>query len=120
MLQGLPYWWDSAPPPAPPHVAVAPSCDVLIVGAGYTGLSAGLTLARGGRSVQIFDRERLGAGASTRNGGIASGNLRASQSLRVRKFGEARATALAAEAQAAREDPRPVHQAGGHRLRFQA
>jgi len=104
MLQGLPYWWDSAPPPAPPHVAVAPSCDVLIVGAGYTGLSAGLTLARGGRSVQIFDRQRLGAGASTRNGGIASGNVRASHRQLVRKFGEARATALAAEAKAARED----------------
>ena len=104
MVQGLPYWWDAVPPPAPPQLAVAPSCDVVIVGAGYTGLSAGLTLARAGRSVLIFDRERLGAGASTRNGGIASGNVRASHSQLVRKFGETRATALAAEAKAARED----------------
>jgi glycine/D-amino acid oxidase-like deaminating enzyme len=70
----------------------------------YRGLSAGLTLARGGRSVQIFDRERPGAAASTRNGGIASGNLRASHSQLVRKFGETRATALAAEVKAAGED----------------
>src|SRR5262245_59139586 len=83
---------------------VAPSCDVANVGAGYTGLSAGLTLAGAGRSVQSFDRERLGAGASTRNGPIASGNLRASHSQLERKFGETRATALAAEARAARED----------------
>ncbi len=71
---------------------------MLIVGAGFTGLCAGLTLARAGRSVQIFDRQRRGAGASTRNGGIASGNVRPSQRQLVRKFGQARASALAAKA----------------------
>jgi glycine/D-amino acid oxidase-like deaminating enzyme len=79
-------------------------CDVVIVGAGYTGLSAGLTLARAGRHVQIFDRQRPGEGASTRNGGIASGNLRPSYRQMVRRFGAARANALQAEAKAARED----------------
>jgi glycine/D-amino acid oxidase-like deaminating enzyme len=83
---------------------VEPRCDVVIVGAGYTGLSAGLTLARAGRHVQIFDRQRAGEGASTRNGGIASGNLAPSYRQMVRKFGQARATALQAEAKAARED----------------
>jgi glycine/D-amino acid oxidase-like deaminating enzyme len=83
---------------------VQAKCDVVIVGAGYTGLSAGLTLARAGRSVQIFDRQRPGEGASTRNGGIASGNLRPSYRQMVAKFGEARASAIQAEAKAARED----------------
>jgi glycine/D-amino acid oxidase-like deaminating enzyme len=104
MIRSEPYWWEAAPPPSLPEIAVAPRCDVVIVGAGYTGLSAGLTLARAGRSVQIFDRQRPGEGASTRNGGIASGNLRPSYRQMVRKFGEARATALQAEARAARED----------------
>jgi glycine/D-amino acid oxidase-like deaminating enzyme len=87
-------------------------CDVVIVGAGYTGLSAGLTLARAGRQVQIFDRQRPGEGASTRNGGIASGNLRPGYRQMVRRFGAARANAIQAEAKAARGLGR-VHQARG-------
>src|SRR5499426_3264198 len=104
MVEALPYWWEAAPPPALPQRALERRSDVVIIGAGYTGLSAGLTLARAGRSVQIFDRQRPGEGASTRNGGIASGNLRPSYQQMRRKFGEARALALAAEAKAARED----------------
>ena len=91
-----------APTPAEAHAAAPLRCPD--VGAGYTGLRAGLTLARAGRSVQIFDRQRPGEGASTRNGGIASGNLRPSYRQMRRKFGKARALALAAEAKAARED----------------
>jgi len=99
-----PYWWETAPPPRLPPRALERRSDVVIIGAGYTGLSAGLTLARAGRSVQIFDRQRPGEGASTRNGGIASGNLRPSFRQMRRKFGEARAQALLAEAKAAREE----------------
>lgn len=87
-----------------PQVAVAPTCDVAIVGAGYTGLSAAITLARAGRSVQVFDRQRPGEGASSRNGGITSGNLRPSYAELTKRFGQARADAVMAEAKAARED----------------
>jgi glycine/D-amino acid oxidase-like deaminating enzyme len=104
MVPSTPYWWEDAPPVSPPQVAVQARCDVVIVGAGYTGLSAGLTLARAGRQVQIFDRQRPGEGASTRNGGIASGNLRPSYRQMIRRFGETRASAIQAEAKAARED----------------
>ena len=104
MVSSTPFWWEDAPPASAPQVAVQPKCDVVIIGAGYTGLSAGLTLARAGRQVQIFDRQRPGEGASTRNGGIASGNLRPSYRDMIRRFGEDRARALQAEAKAARED----------------
>jgi glycine/D-amino acid oxidase-like deaminating enzyme len=104
MVHATPYWWEAAPPAALPETAVRPRCDVVIVGAGYTGLSAGLTLARAGRDVQIFDRLRPGEGASTRNGGIASGSIRPSFRRMVRNFGKARATAIQLEAKAARED----------------
>jgi glycine/D-amino acid oxidase-like deaminating enzyme len=104
MVAAVPYWWEAAAPASLPKRTPERRCDVLIVGAGYTGLSAGLTLARAGRSVQIFDRQRPGEGASTRNGGIASGNLRPTYQQLRRKFGETRARALAAEAKAARED----------------
>lgn len=43
--------------------------DVVVVGAGYTGLSAALTLARAGRQVVLVEAQRVGFGASGRNGG---------------------------------------------------
>src|SRR5262249_10679689 len=102
-VSSTPYWWQEAPPISVPRVPVAAKCDVVIVGAGYTGLSAALTLARAGRQVQVFDRQRPGEGASTRNGGIASGNLRPSYRQMLRRFGLARASAIQAEAKAARQ-----------------
>ncbi|TBN41105.1 FAD-binding oxidoreductase [Paracoccus subflavus] len=48
--------------------------DVAVIGAGYTGLSAALHLARAGRDVVLVDAHRVGFGASGRNGGqIGSG-----------------------------------------------
>lgn len=43
--------------------------DVCIVGAGYTGLSAGLSLAEAGFKVVVLEQSRVGWGASGRNGG---------------------------------------------------
>lgn len=43
--------------------------DVCVIGGGYTGLSAALTLAQGGRSVCVLEAHRVGWGASGRNGG---------------------------------------------------
>src|SRR5215471_4479747 len=103
-VSSTPYWWQEAPPISVPRVPVAAKCDVVIVGAGYTGLSAALKLARAGRQVQVFDRQRPGEGASTRNGGIAIGNHRPSYPQMLRRFGPAPASAIQAEAKAARED----------------
>lgn len=44
--------------------------DVAIIGAGYTGLSAALELARAGRNVVVLDAVAVGAGCSSRNGGL--------------------------------------------------
>ena len=104
MIRNAPYWWDAAPPVTLPQATVPSTADVVIVGAGYTGLSAGLTLARAGRKVVIFDRMKPGEGASSRNGGIASGNLRPGHAELAKKFGAARADALLLEGKAARED----------------
>ncbi|MCX7219675.1 MAG: FAD-dependent oxidoreductase, partial [Burkholderiales bacterium] len=43
--------------------------DVLIVGAGFTGLYTALRLAAAGKSVAIIEASRVGWGASGRNGG---------------------------------------------------
>ncbi|MDN5568398.1 MAG: FAD-binding oxidoreductase, partial [Paracoccus sp. (in: a-proteobacteria)] len=48
--------------------------DVVVVGAGYTGLSAALHLAQHGYVVTVLEAQRIGFGASGRNGGqIGSG-----------------------------------------------
>jgi glycine/D-amino acid oxidase-like deaminating enzyme len=77
--------------------------DVLVVGAGYAGLSAGLVLAREGRSVAAFDAMDPGEGASTRNGGITSGTIRPDFATLARRFGEEKALAIELEGKAARE-----------------
>ena len=49
-------------------------CQICIIGAGYTGLSAGLSLAELGYEVVILEANRVGFGASGRNGGqVGSG-----------------------------------------------
>jgi glycine/D-amino acid oxidase-like deaminating enzyme len=104
VARGQPYWWEEAPPQHLPQLPVLATADVVIMGAGYTGLSAAIVLARAGRSVHVFDRMRPGEGASTRNGGITSGSIRPSLAEMTRRFGQERADAILAESKAGRED----------------
>jgi glycine/D-amino acid oxidase-like deaminating enzyme len=69
-FQFKPYWWEAAPRPAEAPAAIPRDADVAIVGSGYTGLSAALTLARAGRKVVVFEADAPGYGASSRNGGM--------------------------------------------------
>ena len=52
-----------------PALSGAQQADVCIIGAGYTGLSAALHLAQKGYSVVLLESEKVGWGASGRNGG---------------------------------------------------
>jgi glycine/D-amino acid oxidase-like deaminating enzyme len=62
--------WDPLPELPP---AVLPSeCDVVIVGAGITGLSAAAAAARAGRHVVVLERS-FGTGATARSGGVVLG-----------------------------------------------
>lgn len=68
----------------PPLVTLAgdETADVCIVGAGYTGLSAALHLAARGYSVAVLEAERVGWGASGRNGGqLGTGQRKDQRSL---------------------------------------
>jgi len=81
---------DGAVPPRPdtlyaatvpqrfhPPLAGDATADVCVVGGGFTGLSTALHLAEAGRSVILLEANRLGWGASGRNGGqVHSGQRR--------------------------------------------
>lgn len=101
--KNTPYWWEEAPVKPLPRQPLAKKLDVAIIGAGYAGLSAGLVLAREGRSVAAFDAMNPGEGASTRNGGITSGSIRPDYATITRRFGEQKAIAIEAEGKIARE-----------------
>jgi gamma-glutamylputrescine oxidase len=64
-----PWWLDAAAPPLPPVRVDDP--EVEIVGAGITGCSCALTLARSGVRVRVHDAREVAGGASGRNGGFA-------------------------------------------------
>jgi len=63
-------------PEQPPLVAHGVHADVCVIGAGFTGLSAALHLARSGKSVVVLEAQRIGWGASGRNGGQLYGGQR--------------------------------------------
>jgi glycine/D-amino acid oxidase-like deaminating enzyme len=98
-----PYWWDAAPREAPSEVALPKRCDVAIIGAGYTGLSAALTLARAGRSVVVLESAAPGQGASSRSGGMIGHGHRLSYTKLIERFGPEKAKALVREGMASLE-----------------
>jgi len=106
--ENSPYWWQEAPPQSLPEQPLNTTSDVVIIGAGYTGLVAALVLAEAGRNVQVFDAQQPGYGASTRNGGITSGNLRLGAIESVKIFGRQRAKEILKEGVAAREHLRQL------------
>src|SRR5262245_46192347 len=69
--------------------------DVAIVGGGYTGLSAALSLAEAGAQVVLLEAQAFGYGASGRNGGQVIPGLKLDPSEMVAKWGEERGHALA-------------------------
>lgn len=57
--------------PNRPALEAEVNCDVCIIGAGITGLSAALHLAEQGYKVTVLESQRVGWGASGRSGGQA-------------------------------------------------
>lgn len=70
------------------------SADVCIVGAGYTGLSAALHLAQRGYRVVVLEAQKVGWGASGRNGGQVCPGHNKEHSYLQSKVGKRDADAL--------------------------
>lgn len=67
-----PYWWHQVDRTDSPSVELPKRVDVAVIGSGFTGNSAALTLARAGREVLVFEADQPGFGASSRNGGYVA------------------------------------------------
>ncbi len=66
----LNYWLTTVEMPTPPAQPLPETADVAVIGAGYTGLSAALALAKRGARVVVLESQTIGWGASSRNGGM--------------------------------------------------
>lgn len=98
-----PFWWEDArPEAAPPGQQVKAAADVVVVGAGYAGLSAALTLADSGRDTLVLDAVNPGEAASSRNGGAVGETLRVSFARMAETRGLDAAIAMYAEVREAR------------------
>ena len=69
--------WEDTAPPLVDGIDLGPNtsdtCDIAIIGGGYTGLSCALHLARDiGADVRLLEAGPLGWGASGRNGGFCT------------------------------------------------
>jgi glycine/D-amino acid oxidase-like deaminating enzyme len=89
-----PIWWADAPPEAAADRPLPGRVDVAVIGGGYCGLSAALSLARAGVRVAVLEAGALGEGASSRNGGMVGGAVKLDWSHLEHRFGAARAAAL--------------------------
>ncbi|WP_299349281.1 FAD-binding oxidoreductase [uncultured Maritalea sp.] len=85
------YWHGFMPDNGPQYPSVSDeiNCDFAIIGAGYTGLSAALRLAKHSADVVVVDANAPGWGASGRNGGLVSvGGSKLSDKQIVARFGQ--------------------------------
>ncbi|GJG96903.1 FAD-binding oxidoreductase [Cupriavidus pauculus] len=91
-----PSLWSETAPPAPvfPALTASTTADVLVVGGGYTGLSAALHLAEAGTGVCLVEANAPGWGASGRNGGQVNPSLKHDPDELVRQLGATQAEAL--------------------------
>lgn len=89
------YWHDTAS-----HFAGATQgtvdghFDVAVIGGGFTGLAAARQLAKGGAKVVVLEAERVGWGASGRNGGHLNNGLAHSYLSAKAELGKERAIGL--------------------------
>jgi len=97
-LKTTPFWHEDRPQRQSEFDALPAKADIAVIGAGYTGLSAALHLARAGRHVVVMDAEDPGFGCSSRNGGMVGPSFhKLSVAGLTAEFGEQKAHDLLRE-----------------------
>lgn len=83
--------WVEAPQDPQPELEGQASADVVIVGAGFAGLSTALELTARGAKVIVLEREFAGFGASGRNAGYLAGGQGLEYDLFLKRVGHEQA-----------------------------
>ncbi|MDY6977292.1 MAG: FAD-dependent oxidoreductase [Pseudomonadota bacterium] len=92
------YWHATHKVPTLPPLNKKINTEYLVIGGGYTGLSAAITLAQAKQDVTLLDANSLGFGCAGRNGGfILSGSGRLSLSAIEDKWGHTVAMGMQGE-----------------------
>ena len=96
-ISAAPLWMDGAAMPPSSAQTLPAQVDVLVIGAGYTGLSAAHEMAAAGRSTLVLDAGAIGTGCSSRNGGQVAYSIKPSYEELKAKHGADRAFAICRE-----------------------
>ena len=84
---GSNYWLSTTEMPAGTAGEIPARADVVVIGAGFTGLSAARTLAKKGATVVVLEANTIGWGASSRNGGMVLTGLKLSAEKIIARYG---------------------------------
>ena len=98
-----PYWTEGLEAFVAPATSTDRFIDVAVIGGGFAGLSAALTLARHGCSVTVFEAAGIGDGAAARSAGSLGHVPKASLGDLTARYGHNAALAVYCEARQARE-----------------
>lgn len=83
------YWATTIAPEHWPELQGVQKADVAIIGGGFTGLNAALTLAQAGVDVAVVEAQTPGWGASGRNGGFCClGGTKLPEALMRKRYGD--------------------------------
>jgi glycine/D-amino acid oxidase-like deaminating enzyme len=96
-FRDAPFWWDRTPRPNSGSSDLPKSADVVIVGSGYTGLSAAMQTTLHGLHTVVVDAENAGWGCSSRNGGQISTSIKPSFPQLKKRYGADAALAILQE-----------------------
>jgi glycine/D-amino acid oxidase-like deaminating enzyme len=89
------YWLDTAPSfDAATQGPPGGRADVVVVGGGFTGLSAALALAKKGAQVVVLEAEQVGGAASGRNAGMCNNGFAQDYAAMSARLGTERANRL--------------------------
>jgi glycine/D-amino acid oxidase-like deaminating enzyme len=91
MINKTNYWLSTTEKPRFSENQLPEKVDIAIAGAGFSGLSAALTLSKAGVSTVVLESETIGWGASSRNGGMVLTGMKLGFENLVQKFGRERA-----------------------------
>ncbi|MGY0057786.1 NAD(P)/FAD-dependent oxidoreductase [Streptomyces sp. LZ34] len=94
-MKQIPYWLDTAPPlPDRSGKELPDEADIVVVGGGLTGLSTAYHTARKGARVVLVEKDKVGSGASGRNGSMCTQGITIGVAEARRRYGQQRAREL--------------------------